>query len=249
MAERSKELIEVGYYLSRFGISNPPSRFGDIRWNEVYRMFYDSLGQGREVLEFEHSLKNTRDGYDSYFPENNRSGWWEVKYTVPAKLPSLAQEIFDVFKDKSEEYVWNKISKYSDPEYKIKPRIFDDLIAEDTASRDVNNTHTEGGVKVRISKTIERNAKLRQLALDYHGYKCQACGFDFEKTYGKWGAEFAEVHHLKPLFENEGKQTQTNYKTDLSILCANCHRMIHRKKGITLTVDELKSKLKKKISN
>jgi hypothetical protein len=75
VAERSKELIEVGYYLSRFGKLSPPSRFGSIKWNEVYALFYQVLGKGRNILEFEHSLKNTRDGFDGYFPETKREGW------------------------------------------------------------------------------------------------------------------------------------------------------------------------------
>ncbi|GHT42114.1 hypothetical protein FACS189437_09810 [Bacteroidia bacterium] len=29
----------------------------------------------------------------------------------------------------------------------------------------------------------------------------------------------------------------------LIVVCANCHRMIHRKKGITLTLEELKQKI------
>jgi len=114
MAERSKELIEVGYYLSRFGISNPPSRFGDSKWNEVYRMFYDSLGQGREVLEFEHSLKNTRDGFDSYFPSTKREGWKD-KEGNPAKLPSDAQEVFNQFQAISEEEVFDRIKIHLSP--------------------------------------------------------------------------------------------------------------------------------------
>jgi hypothetical protein len=48
MAERSKELIQGGYYLSRFGSSNPPVRFDNIRWKEVYRMFYESLSKGEK---------------------------------------------------------------------------------------------------------------------------------------------------------------------------------------------------------
>jgi 5-methylcytosine-specific restriction protein A len=243
MAERSKELIQVGYYLSRFGISDPPIRFSNEKWNEVYRMFYDSLSKGREVLEFEHSLKNTRDGYDSYFPENDRSGWWKIKYTLPAKLPKLAQVVYNELADKDEQYIWNLIRKYSDPYYKVEPVIFKDLIAEDTAGSDNNSTTTEGGIKVTISKTLERNAKLRQQALEHHGYKCQVCKFNFELTYGEWGKDYAEVHHIIPLSEFKGVQQKTDFKTDLAILCANCHRMIHRKKGITLTIDELKNKI------
>ena len=43
--------------------------------------------------------------------------------------------------------------------------------------------------------------------------------------------------------ENDGNKRETDPKTDLAILCANCHRMVHRKKSTTLTIDELKSKL------
>jgi hypothetical protein len=57
VAERSKELIEVGYYLSKFGILAPPLRFSGKKWNEVYALFYQILGKGRNILEFEHSLK------------------------------------------------------------------------------------------------------------------------------------------------------------------------------------------------
>jgi 5-methylcytosine-specific restriction protein B len=111
MPVRSKKLIEVGYYLSRFGISNPPSQFGDAKWSEVYRLFYDSLGQGREVLEFEHSLKNTRDGFDGYFPETKREGWKD-KDGNPAKLPADAQIVFNQFQNLDEEEIYDRIKVY-----------------------------------------------------------------------------------------------------------------------------------------
>jgi energy-coupling factor transporter ATP-binding protein EcfA2 len=114
MAERSKGLIEVGYYLSKFGISNPPSRFGDVKWNEVYRMFYDSLGLGRSLLEFEHSLKNTRDGFDGYFSSTKREGWKD-KHGNPAKLSSETLEIFDEFQNLSEEEIFERIKIHLSP--------------------------------------------------------------------------------------------------------------------------------------
>lgn len=243
MAERSKELIQVGYYLSRFGISDPPLRLDTKRWNEAYRMFYDALHGGRAVLEFEHSLKNSRDGFDSYFPETEREGW-KADDGSPAKLTDFAADVYKEFEKKDEEAIWKIISKYMDPNYKVDPKIFSDLIAEDTANSDSNTTHTEGGVKVRISKTSERSAKLRQQALDIHGYNCEVCGFNFEETYGAWGKGFAEVHHIIPLAEFKERK-KTDAKKDLAILCANCHRMIHRKKETTLTIEELRQKLNK----
>jgi 5-methylcytosine-specific restriction protein A len=243
MAERSKELIQVGYYLSKYGQLDPPKRLNNDKWNEAYRMFYDSLNGGRPVLEFEHSLKNSRDAFDSYFPETNREGWKEIG-GKPAKLTGFSEDVFNEFINKDEQFVWARVEPFLDINTRINPTIFNDLIAEDNASSDLDTTRTEGGVKVRISKSIERSAKMRQKALEIHGYKCQVCEFDFELRYGNWGKEFAEVHHIKPLAELKGEQQNTNPKTDLAVLCSNCHKMVHRKKGITLSLEELKMKIR-----
>lgn len=239
---RTKELIQVGYYLSRFGLEDPPVRLNTDKWKEAYRLFYDSLNNGRGVLEFENSLKNSRDEFDGYF-SNNREGWKDGD--KPTKLSSVAQEVYNDFSNKDENFIWLIINAYSNEGLSISDQIFNDLIAEDKSNSD-SNTVTEGGVKMRISKVIERNSKLRQIALEIHGYKCQVCNFDFEEKYGIWGANFAEVHHIKPLSEFKGNKTETNPKTDLAVLCANCHRMIHRasSRGITLSIEELKQKIK-----
>ncbi|SCL74585.1 putative restriction endonuclease [Methanoculleus chikugoensis] len=107
----------------------------------------------------------------------------------------------------------------------------------------VGDSRTEGNVKVRISTVIERDPALRSDALRIHGFNCAVCGFNFEEHYGEWGENFAEVHHIIPLSEYRGTITEVNPKTDLVVLCSNCHSMIHRKRGVTLTVDELKGKM------
>jgi hypothetical protein len=242
MAERSKELIQVGYYLSKYGQQDPPMSLGTDKWNEAYRMFYDVLNGGRAVLEFEHSLKNSRDAFDSYFQATNREGW-KGKDGHPAKLTGFSVDVYQEFLGKDENYILSIIKPYFDKFFKVNSTIFNDLIAEDNANSDLDSTVTEGGVRVRISKSIERSPKLRQQALNIHGCKCQVCDFDFELTYGKWGKGFAEVHHLIPLSELKGEKQKTDPKKDLAVLCSNCHRMIHRKKNLTLTIDELKSKL------
>jgi 5-methylcytosine-specific restriction protein A len=55
---------------------------------------------------------------------------------------------------------------------------------------------------------------------------CEACGFDFNETYGEHGADFCEVHHLLPLSKSDGV-VKTKLE-DLAIVCSNCHRIIHR---------------------
>lgn len=90
----------------------------------------------------------------------------------------------------------------------------------------------------------ERNPKNRKDAILYHGLKCQACGFDFEETYGPRGKNYIEVHHAKPLYDIKIEVT-VDPKTDLVCVCSNCHRMIHRKRNEILTVEELKEMIEK----
>ena len=55
---------------------------------------------------------------------------------------------------------------------------------------------------------------------------CEACDFDFAFVYGQVGEGFAECHHCVPLATLDG-EARTRL-TDLAIVCANCHRMLHR---------------------
>lgn len=66
------------------------------------------------------------------------------------------------------------------------------------------------------------------------------CEFDFEDTYGEWGKNYIEVHHLKPLSSRD-ESILVNPKLDLICVCSNCHRMIHRKKDAILSPNELQS--------
>ena len=58
---------------------------------------------------------------------------------------------------------------------------------------------------------------------------------------GAAGKGFAECHHKVPLSELT-TVTKTRL-SDLAIVCANCHRMLHRS-GPVLSVTELKDVLK-----
>lgn len=109
---------------------------------------------------------------------------------------------------------------------------------DDYENVDVIEKTADGKVKVSYTTTYERNAKNRRLAIKIHGTKCQICGFDFEKNYGERGRGFIEVHHIKPLYENQ-KEVIINPKEDLICVCSNCHKMFHRKKDKVPTPKEL----------
>jgi putative restriction endonuclease len=57
------------------------------------------------------------------------------------------------------------------------------------------------------------------------------------------GAGFIHVHHNKPV--SETGPTRLNPGTDMSVVCPNCHAMIHRKKRQTLSITELRQLLAK----
>ena len=97
---------------------------------------------------------------------------------------------------------------------------------------------TEGGKKKRYSTYYERNPFYREKAIEIHGLKCMACGFDYEQFYGEHGKGYIHVHHNKPI--SQTGPTKINPRTDMSTLCANCHAMVHRRKKITLSVEDVK---------
>jgi 5-methylcytosine-specific restriction enzyme A len=88
----------------------------------------------------------------------------------------------------------------------------------------------EDGRTMRLHKRIDRNQGLARRAKRIHGFVCQVCGFDFEQRYKTIGKGFIEAHHLTPLAElaRETHPIRLDPSTDFAVLCANCHRMIHR---------------------
>ena len=90
----------------------------------------------------------------------------------------------------------------------------------------------------------ERNRPLRQKKLDSVRragklIACEVCEFDFEVAYGELGHDYIEVHHVLPLHASGPVQTKLR---DLALLCANCHRMLHRARP-WLTPDQLRAQM------
>jgi hypothetical protein len=104
----------------------------------------------------------------------------------------------------------------------------------------------EGSVVQRTHLARERNralvARAKQRFKELHGGRvfCQVCGFDFAACYGPLGADYIEAHHTVPV--SELQPDSVTRVEDLAIVCANCHRMLHRKRP-WLTMDELRSLL------
>jgi hypothetical protein len=86
-----------------------------------------------------------------------------------------------------------------------------------------------------------RNPGLIRDARAIRGFECEACDFNFEATYGALGKEYIECHHVDPLGARDTPSTKTSVR-DVRMLCANCHRIVHRKRP-PLPVEELRASL------
>lgn len=91
----------------------------------------------------------------------------------------------------------------------------------------------EGRILTRVHKMRERDSglarKKKQKVLSLTGrLQCEACSFDFALVFGELGNGFAECHHSRPISTlKPGEKTKLS---DLHIVCANCHRMLHQGK-------------------
>jgi 5-methylcytosine-specific restriction protein A len=65
----------------------------------------------------------------------------------------------------------------------------------------------------------------------------------FRLEYGQMDERHLEVHHLFPLRGKKITIRETNPEKDLTVLCANCRRMVHGKKDTLLSLEELKQKI------
>jgi len=99
------------------------------------------------------------------------------------------------------------------------------------ACSEVDDTHgDEEGMPIEArSIRYERSRANRIRCLNFHGYDCFVCGFNFEQVYGSLGHGFVEVHHCFTVADMPPGY-RPDPATEMVPLCANCHRMAHRSK-------------------
>lgn len=121
----------------------------------------------------------------------------------------------------------------------IRTAIDDDAVVVQEESYEAE----EGGLILRLHLSRERNRALAQRKRDQARERngllvCEVCDFDFSTAYGELGLGFIEVHHRKPVASlKPGDRTKLE---DLALVCANCHRMLHRRSAL-LSVEGLRA--------
>lgn len=157
------------------------------------------------------------------------------------RYSKLDQEVFFEFKD--------NIDKLKRIAEQIRKTVFDLELTRNLYRIEDDDEQLkvkEGKVIYKLHKHRERNPKLnrkkKESYLKKHGkLDCEICGFDFYEIYGNLGKGFMECHHKIPLSEIEGESLITT--NDLALVCANCHRMLHRELS-SIDINQLKRIIK-----
>jgi len=220
------------------------------------RIFLLKLGtkpKGLIAAGFATSTPFTQKHWDR---ENREALYIDIDFEVllnPDKEPILTVEMLRL-RSVLQKQNWSPQSSNS-----VKPELVDELEAVwfdflttqkirhnpfIPAEAEIQKTYTEGTPnQVSVTK-YERNPFARKKCLDYYGFSCSVCGFNFEKTYGQIGEKFIHVHHLTQVAVI-GDTYEVDPIKDLRPVCPNCHSIIHKQK-IAFSIDEVKEFIKQR---
>lgn len=100
----------------------------------------------------------------------------------------------------------------------------------------------EGRLKYEQHIRRERKPRLVQIAKRRRMQRdqklvCEICDFDFLEAYGLHGDGYIEAHHIVPV--STLKENTPTRPEDLALVCANCHRMLHRIDPL-LSIEEMR---------
>lgn len=176
----------------------------------------------------------------------------EKGFKITKKWKKYLSENIDLFEYLvSNNFEWEDLKEWLEIIYKNtiiekwKVEIFDE-----------NIVISEWIEKVKKVKVYDRSTKLRSFAIEHFkkgDWKlyCECCWFSFDLFYWeKMAKNYIEIHHKKPIFQyvwEDITNTITEALKNLSPLCSNCHRIIHREKNtkeISDVIDAIKENWK-----
>ncbi|WP_323496077.1 HNH endonuclease [Variovorax sp. LG9.2] len=99
---------------------------------------------------------------------------------------------------------------------------------------EIEDVFPEGGVLTAVHHRRERSPKLRKALLSKRAKTgrvcCDACGWIPLNGDERLALAAFEAHHLLPLAKAGESKTKLD---DVALLCANCHRLVHRWISVT----------------
>ncbi|MCB5191575.1 HNH endonuclease [Methylobacillus arboreus] len=131
-------------------------------------------------------------------------------------------------------------------------RMAADDLDETVLKREVTRSSFPEGRRIeRLHKYRERDSQIVRQAKKTYAERnggvlpCEVCGFDFSERYGELGASYIEAHHTLPLSDLDEGEVRDTQVEDFTFVCANCHRMLHRKRP-WVSIEKLRTILLRK---
>lgn len=117
------------------------------------------------------------------------------------------------------------------------------LISNDEGAKSLfsGKSDIEGLRSEYLATRAKRSRRLRDKALHLANGVCTVCKRDFSKLLGGQGQRVLQVHHCQQLSARE--VPSVTKLTDLVVVCANCHLLLHLDPRKTLSVDHLRNML------
>lgn len=163
----------------------------------------------RPIAEARVNSQYTAEKYN-WTPNSNSTCWEVPQAEWPALERLILRRYFNLTVEEALEKAYRAVA--------VSPP--DDPVAESREGRRKLALHW----RRERNGTVAYEAKAR--ALREGRLRCEVCGFDFAAFYGPIGREFIEAHHKTPLARLDPDKGGITKLSDISLLCANCHRMV-----------------------
>lgn len=126
--------------------------------------------------------------------------------------------------------VWERFADQPDEVRRLAAAIRSIAPTLEATSQPDEDGALEGRLLMRRHRLRERDPRVvrrrRNQFIAAHGRLfCEACDLDPIAMYGARGPAVIECHHTRPLSDGGERRTRLE---DLMLLCANCHRVVHR---------------------
>lgn len=193
--------------------------------------FEIDLGQGRDVIRYAERLHEQASGIPVFL----RRGNLEWEYVGRFLATTLTRDKADLYPAKPYRRPDALAVLYLAEQAQNRP---------DSSIGHIENLPAyaiEGAAHLRAHLQRERSftlaeAKRRSFRVEHGGLECQVCGLCESELPESLGEACFEVHHLHALAARA--VPVVTRIDDLAIVCANCHRMLHRSDPM-LSVAEL----------
>ena len=199
----------------------------------------DGARKGGKVLFFVGGKLNAFVGYATYTSNwtTGRSGLWKDKDIIYATYPKRFSEFVSASDMKKETGLVIPRDALQVPDH-LALKVWRTARGRPST---VVDKRMEG--MVTESKSRYRNPVLRSVALAKADGRCAGCGKNYRRVAGGKGEKCLVVHHKKQLKDTD--QPVETRVSDLAVVCANCHMMMHANRDKALTLAQLRKSLKR----